>query len=331
MPIILKTLTDVTGSFNLDEKEVTLQWIVLSDKMTEFAVSIAQQGTLPSGSNMAGADGEALGWLAPGSQYRLGDDFWSTCYAGPLEVNNRQIIGGKGDFEILPGLVIRRKVNDNPTISWDVKQRYSTTEQKANQGDPSVDDRVTINMSYEWEDLPFTQDLIDLQKPVLNSAGQLFSPPAVRRRKIVVYSISRREIWNPLAKAIAYSNCVNLDVFYGAAAGTILMDTIVCNFDGQAWNVTYNLKEKPEGWAARIMDTGYYQRGLDGKLYPILADDGTPIYEPAKLNGTGQVLPDQAFPGINVGPFHKYPAKIFSLLQVPNPFMINTIRSNDDE
>jgi hypothetical protein len=120
---------------------------------------------------------------------------------------------------------------------------------------------------------------------------------------------------------------VNADVYYGAAPGTLLMDSIVPKFDGQAWKVSYNIKEREEGWETYLLDTGYYSKGVNGKLESITEDDGTPISEPAKLDGSGVKLSDQSQPGVNVGPFHKYHQQLFSLLALPNPFAIHTIRN----
>jgi len=45
-----------------------------------------------------------------------------------------------------------------------------------------------------------------------------------------------------------------------------------------------------------------------------LGYDGTPVSEPAKLNGMGGMLPDPSLPGVNVGPFKKYRVASFGLL-----------------
>jgi hypothetical protein len=257
--------------------------------------------------------------------YRLGNDYWETCYAGPLDVTDRKIIRGKGDWDIV-GITILPILNTEPLIRYNVRQQYSTQHAKESPetGNPTIGDRATIDVSFDWEEVPFTHDILT-GMPVLNSAGQPFNPPAIRRRKIPVYSITRREIWNPLAKCKAYSNTVNYEVYCGALPGTLLMDSIVPKYDGQAWRVTYNIKEREEGWETYLLDTGYYER-LPNALIPITEVDGTPLYEPAKLNGFGRRIVDQALPGVNVGPYHKYPQRLFGLLQLPNPFTIDTVR-----
>ena len=106
------------------------------------------------------------------------------------------------------------------------------------------------------------------------------------------------------------------------------MDSILPEFDGQRWNVTYNIKERVEGWQTYLLDTGYFDRLPNGLLHSIVADDNTPLSEPAKLNGAGQRLFDQSLPGVNVGPFHKFPQIPFGLLTLPNPFNIDTVQDN---
>ena len=313
-------LTDVSGTIGTDGREASCEWLVVSDNLNDFSMSIAEQGMVK---NMI-TGGDSVGWLEPGTPYHLGNDYWAKCYAGPVEVGDRRIIRGIGDFNI-NGITFTKRNNDNPSILWRVKQKYSTNEnQKLDENGTSVNDPCTIRMSVEIEDIPFEFDMIDLTTPVVNSAGQKFNPPAARRRKILVYSVTRREKWNPIQKAAVYSNTVNVDFYNDRIAGSLLMDSITCDYDGQAWKVTYNIKEKTEGWQAFLLDTGYYQRLPDGYLYPILQHDGTMVSEPAKLDGFGQVLEDQSQPGENVGPFHKYPAKIFSLLQLPNFFIIDS-------
>jgi len=328
MAIIDKYLIDSRGSFELDRKEFTLEWLVFADDILDHARSIANQGTIEPEEEMIGTDGKAKGWYAPGVPYRLGNERNDTCYAGNLEVYERRIIRGKGDFAILPGFDFTPIFNGTPLIQYRVRLRFSTDYQKeaADDGEVSEDDKITIKVSYEWEDVPFVQDVLD-GRPVFNSAGMPFNPPAVMRRKIPVYSITRREIRNPIRKANAFSNTVNDGDYYGAEIGTLLMDSIIPDYDGQRWSVTYVLKEKPEGWQTNLLDTGYYHRLPNGMLVPILGqDDGLPISEPAKLDGTGHVLSDQSLPGVPVGPYHKYLEMPFDELRLPNPFTIETRR-----
>jgi hypothetical protein len=185
-------------------------------------------------------------------------------------------------------------------------------------------------MSVETEDVPFIRD-VRTKKLVINSAKQFFNPPPTTKKKVTSYSVSRRERGNPLAKAKLYSNTVNSDTWYGNPPGTILMESITCNYDGEAWSdVTYNFKADQEGWQTLLLDTGYDEL-KDGKLRKILSDDGTPVSEPAKLDGEGLSLTNQNQNGYDIGPFWKYEQKPFSALVLPNPFTLVTRTGDEDE
>jgi len=317
-------LTDSSGTFALDEKEIILEWLVFSDCIDDYSYAIVKQGTIASSAPMS-EGGKAKGWYAPGTPYRLGNEWNNTCLGGKIEVYDRKIIRGSGDFEVMPGITVFLKGNDNPVVMWKARQRYATDEWDQGEEFASESNKVTIHLGYAWEDVPLARDRID-GRWVYNSAGIPFNPPTATRRKIPVYTITRREILNPLDKAIRYTNTVNDGYFYGALPDSLLMDSISCDFDGQAWRVSYNIKEKVEGWLTYLLDTGYHYRGWDGRLYPILGDDGLPVSEPAKLDGTGRVLWNQTLPGVNVGPFHKYLRSSFGMLRLPNPFLIDTFR-----
>jgi hypothetical protein len=322
--IIETILTNITGSFALDKKEVTLEWLVFSDELNDFAAAIAQQGTVE---NMI-VNGKAKGWLAPGKPYQLGNEEWETAFAGDLNVSDRKIIRGTGNYEIQiggetvvgGGTVGIVPITPSGIVQWKVTQKYSTKENKESQED-DTENPFTLKMSVELEDVPFERD-IRTGKLILNSAKQFFNPPPTMKRKITTYSISRREYGNPVGKAKAYSNVVNSDNFYGAAAGTVLMESVTCSFDGKVWSdVTYTFKERLDGWQTFLLDTGTMEY-KDGKLVSILNDDGTAVSEPVKLNGSGEKLNNQNENGYDIGPYWKYNALPFSVLQLPNFYAV---------
>ena len=316
MAIIDLRFNSTEGAFDMNVKDITLEWIVLSDSIQDFAWAVAVQGTVSPETSLVDSFGMPTGWHPPGTPYRFGNETIPDSYAGTLEVTNRTIIRGKGDFEIGPGWVIVLRGNDNPVIKYNVKQRYSADNNKRPGEEPAEDDKFNISVSFEYEEEPFEFDAVT-HRPVLNSAGQRFNPPAITRRKIPVISMTRTEYGNPVAKALAFSNTVD---------GQFLIDTIVPSFDGRAWTVTYNIKYKSEGWSTILMDRGYFWRHPDtGQLLPILNYDGTPVSAPVRLNGRGLPVPDESDNVYNVGPFHKYPFSTLAVLQIPNPMSIVTL------
>jgi hypothetical protein len=318
--IIETILTNISGNFSLDKKEVTLEWLVFSNKLNDFAVAIAQQGTVE---NMI-VDGKAQGWLEPGKPYQLGNEKWDTVFAGELNISDRKIIRGTGNYKIqidndTIGIV---PVTPSGIVQWKVTQKFSTREKpkSSEEEENEANNPFTLKMSVELEDMPFERD-IRTEKLVLNSAKQFFNPPPTMKRKITTYSITRREYKNPVGNAKTYSNVVNADDFYGAAAGTLLMESVTCNFDGKMWEVTYTFKERLDGWQTYLLDMGTMEY-KDDKLVSILNDDGTAVTEPVKLNGSGEKLDNQDEDGYNVGPYWKYNELSFAALRLPNFYKV---------
>ena len=266
----------------------------------------------------------------PGSRYRLGNDYHDQCYAGALEVDGRFIGGRDGNYVVFKNngvITYQTEYRGTPVVEWRVRQTYSAkNETDDNENDfPTEDNQITIRAYCEWEDMPFTHDSDG--KAVVNSAGTMFNPPAVRRRKIPIYSITRKENLNPLGTMLGYANSVNGGDYLGMPSETILMESILPEFDGKRWSVTYNMKERIEGWNTYLLDTSYCERLPNGMLVPIFDDLCVPISEPAKLNGLGRVLPNQAGIGAFVGPFKKYPQRPFGMLRLPNPFAVDSLRN----
>ena len=318
MAIIDIYLTDTEGSFEADDSETTLEWVVYSDVILDYAQRIVAQGMIPPGAPLI-VRGKAQGWYPFGTAYRLGNDVKSDIFAKRVEVFDRKIIRGRGDFLIQNLAIVEIFDPENPIVQWRVRQTF-TTDPKNDEPKPqeelSEDDKFTISVSYEWEDAPFHTDVVTGQ-PIKNSAGMSFNPPAYRRRKLPVISLTRKEYGNPVDKALAFSNTVD---------GIFLIDTIITQFDGKIWTVTYNLKTRPEGWTTQIMDTGYYWRDPQtGRRFPIIGDDGLPVSEPARLNGNGLRVTFDSDEVHNVGPFHRYPISPLLALKIPDPRKIMAI------
>jgi hypothetical protein len=151
-----------------------------------------------------------------------------------------------------------------------------------------------------------------------------FNPPPTYRKAVSVYSLSRTEYVNPIAKANIYRNVVNSDIFHGAAPGTVLMDSISPskNKDGH-WEVSYKFKFNPDGWQIELLDIGTMELDDDGKLRTILDAESHAIQEPVKLDGNGHALEDQSEAGVNVGPFWAYKALPFNALNIPDFSQVN--------
>jgi hypothetical protein len=331
MAILDIKLTNVIGSLGSEKKDVTLEWILWSDNINDFAAQIVRQGI----TNRMIVNGKAKGWLYPGSGYQLGNDSISDCYAGEIELTDRRILRGSGEMDIhFHGNTVS-VVKIPPTgviVQWKAKQNFSSKNPQSPDVPPE-NAKVTVTTYTEYEEIAFHRDVYG--KLVRNSAGQFFDPQPSTKLRIHCYAVSRREAGNPLWKIKQYSGTVNYDSFWGFLPGWALLDSVTSHYDGEKWSdVTYLFKMKervdsPAGmmmdnnalasnaWALFYLDTGYESYN-NGQLEKILGSDGTPINEPALLNGYGRFSDDGT--AHSVGPFRKYEFAKFAPLQLPNIF-----------
>ncbi|MCL2710270.1 MAG: hypothetical protein FWE95_05265 [Planctomycetaceae bacterium] len=311
MAIVDMYLADTDGSYEADSAETTLEWLVYSNVILDYSKRIVSQGMIAAGSPLI-VQGRPKGWYAFGTPYQLGNDADEKIYAKRVEVFDRKIIRGKGDFLIKDLAIVEIFNPENPLVQWRVRQTF-TTDPKADEPkeEPSENDKFTVSIFNEWEDVPFLEDVVT-GRPVLNSAGMPFGSPVKRRRKIPVISMTRKEYGNPVDKTVRYSNTVD---------GPFLIDSILSQYDGKIWTVTYNIKYRPEGWTTYLMDTGYYWCDpVTGYRYPILGeDDGLPVNEPVRLDGNGVPVPVDSDYIFNVGPFNKYETSLLADLRLPDP------------
>jgi hypothetical protein len=253
--------------------------------------------------------------------YRFVGEYWDFCYADNLEVGERKIIrGGTNSKVVINGETIALNFETTDAlVQWKVSQKYSTVAPPNN----NADNGFSISTSVEYEEVPMERD-IRTGLLIGNSAGDFFNPPPTIKRKVTTYSITRRELGNPLLNQKLYTNVVNTDVFYNAQPGTLLMDSMSCSFDGQKWTVTYNIKEKVEGWQTILLDVGLNEINDDGERVPILNAEGTPETEPVKLDGHGKKLAAQDMNGFNLPAVWKYANLPFLELNLPNPYNVMT-------
>jgi hypothetical protein len=185
--------------------------------------------------------------------------------------------------------------------------------------------KVTVNYKYIPDPLlePYTVDWlfssctepIDKDKSgaaLVNSAGEPFDPPIQEEFNDLVLRITRNEAAYDPALASEYKKAVNSDQFLWFEPYTVR-----CNlFEGRRirignlfyYQVNYEfiIRQDPDadgnisGWKRRILDQGFREKtGTDeGKpTYALILDDnGTPINQPALLDGSGSKLDDAADP-----------------------------------
>lgn len=307
-----KRITSITGKFDSESPEYTITYKILSDNWRDGPLAIQMQGVAKS---IVDASGRVQGWLKQGEPWIFGNENDRRVKASAVEVSDRKVIDSDEEYEIYirnGGIQFSRSEHRIVVAQWTVKQSFKkeSPENEEPDDDPSIDDAFQLRTSKEYYDVAFTRDM-RTGKPVTNSAGDPFRPALSRRKVIRVFSLTRKERPNNLKLYEQYEDIVNKDEWYGAQPGTILMESIIPDWDGSIFTVTYNFKYKADGWGEKYLDTGMrYVRTKETKYpvydhvtglltwktksikeyFPILTDGTqTTAEEPEKLDGTGHV------------------------------------------
>jgi hypothetical protein len=224
-----------------------------------------------------------------------------------VQIQDRHVIRAEDEFELKRvGNFFAMKRNDfrQALVLWTVTQTFKkrSFDNSEVKDEPSEDDMFTLRYGKEWVEVPFIRD-IRTNKLITNSAKDKFNPVPTRREAIRTYVLSRKERQNRLRLYDEYENVVNADEWHGMPAGTVLMESITPNWDGNIFSVEYSFKYNRRGWGEKYLDLGIRelrQERIDEtdetnpktikKYYPILSEGSqTPVEEPAKLDGRGEV------------------------------------------
>ena len=151
--------------------------------------------------------------------------------------------------------------------------------------------------------------------PVVNSAGDPFSPPPTRRAHTLWIEVSRLEPDSGVIRSNRTCDAVNADQYWSCKPGEILVHDIRAermSMQTKAgwcfyWQVVYTFYFKRGGWITSLMDTGlrqlvdkpiYYSLTdkrishwvPDGDVAPVLDKNGLPVTAPVRLDGKGHKL-----------------------------------------
>lgn len=156
----------------------------------------------------------------------------------------------------------------------------------------------------EW-DFVETNEPIDRDihgRPILNSVGESYDPPIMRKVSDLLLTIRRNEGNFNYLRADRYKDALNADYFYGFAPGIVRC----VKYRGRRaftgvmfyWQVTYAFQMRRDGWLRRILDQGYRTKvlALSGTVTveAIEDDAGNKVSQPWPLNGLGYKLPQLA-------------------------------------
>jgi hypothetical protein len=324
--IIDKRITGQSGKYDSESSEVTITFQAISDDWRDGTWFILQRGIarrevvnpvtraiefVPIDNLLdPDNDGKTLGWLEAGMPYRFGFEHDDRIVATEVQVQDRRVLRADSPFDLqIINNVIKLVPQTRRTglVMWTVTQTFKkrSFENSNPDEEPSEDDLFTLRVGKEWFDVPFIRD-VRTNKLIINSAKDEFNPVPTKREAIRTFTLSRKERQNRMTLYDQYENVVNADWWYGAKPGTILMESIVPNWDGNIFTVEYTWKYNRRGWGEKYLDTGLRElkenvqnlQDLDGnqftlkekKYYPILSTGSqTPVEEPVKLDGTGKV------------------------------------------
>lgn len=309
--IFEKRITSVTGKFDSESPEYSVTFKVLSDNWRDGPLAIQVQGVADK---IADGSGRVQGWLPSGQPWIFGNEIDVRVAASAVEVQDRRVIDSDEEYEIHVrhgGIEFDRSEHRRAVVQWTVKQNFKkpSFDNQDPEEEPSEEDTFQLKTSKEYYDVAFERD-IRTGKPIVNSAGDKFRPSLSRRKVIRIFSLTRKERPNKLKLYEQYEDVVNKDEWYGAKPGTILMESIIPDWDGNIFTVTYSFKYKADGWGEKYLDTGFRYIREKEIEYPVwnwdmsvslkktkikecfsALSDGTQtnVEEPIKLDGEGRL------------------------------------------
>jgi hypothetical protein len=201
------------------------------------------------------------------------------------------VAGGDSDTGALCRSVTAQVSSESPYL-YEVTCEYSSAvKEESQQAENPLARPAKISWSFQAYEKPLQRDIGG--RAIVNSAKLPFDPPVTADDRRILLTIQRNEATFNVARALEYQDSVNLDPFFGAAAG--LCKTQGITGDGphsengtSFWSVTYSFEFRKEGWFCRILDAGYSEL-IDSKIVEI-KNGSEKVSIPEPLDGTGRRL-----------------------------------------
>lgn len=131
---------------------------------------------------------------------------------------------------------------------------------------------------------------------IRNSAGSLFDPPVMTEEVRLALRISRNQATFDANDILTYVGAVNETAWRGFPARCVRCMKLGAdrNFESGIyfWKVTMEFEIRRDTWDLVLLDAGYYEKQVDGKLNLITEDFGRVMNTPYLLNGLGRKLPE---------------------------------------
>ncbi len=237
------------ADFSLSGRKYTVQWLVQCDSYDDGPLVAQSASGLPAAysSYNLGNDGDALALLRSWNVNRLEENSleWivEATYTTPETKDGGQTGTGQGTHTDTAGSF------DNPLLELPTVKTWSI------ERDIPVERVYNINTGFF--------------NPPMNSACQVYNPPATKKDRYLAISISRNEVLSNVhpALGVAYSGSVNSDTFWGLAPGLVQCQSVTAERQSkQLPNGTvfaylkceYVFHCRREGWDIVLLDYGDY-------------------------------------------------------------------------
>lgn len=181
------------------------------------------------------------------------------------------------------------KRDSQQPLLWQVDVKYSSaTDIQQRQVAENPLDRPPV---YSWDNTTYQKVAFKDKdgNPVVNSAGERFSPLPEMDDCRPVLRVERNEASFNEARAIDYQDAVNTDMFRGFDPGQAKVAKITGStaFENSVhyWKVTYEIHFRREGWTLEVLDEGTYY--LEGDEKQVFLDARGQVMQTGLLDGNG--------------------------------------------
>lgn len=216
---------------------------------------------------------------------------------------------------------IKRRMTKEPHCAWDADYHWSTegVAPQSNSSTNPVDQRVNRDLGIVEQQRFIIKDRHGVL--LTDTAGSPFDGgvPVTVPLGTITWVRDEAHDGSSLAKPVTLSGHINLTLFMGCVAGTLLLKVTATEKwenNSHNWTTTYLMTYDPDGWNPKPANAGLNQKV--GSLAQRILIDGTKAQEPVPLDAAGVVVPVSARPGACIFVYvDYYPQLEFSTLGLP--------------
>lgn len=283
-------------------KSFSRTYVVLSDDMTEWEITVAGAYGLPRvgttsdefNSYLATADSSLFDqWIHSGSS--TGAQYYKATQTVPsgywVKSVSAKEIANVFHFAAF-------------STAWEVEVTFETL--KPDEVDGTTPDQLPLEVTWdsEKETLALTKDLVD-GKPIVTAANEPMGAEYTRSIAVLTLKKYYPISFVPQAVKLVYEDTICNHTFWGYPAKYALMDSISAvladreDADGNKtyyWEVTYKIKFRNDGssepWKLKLMHQGTRYKNNEGKIVEYVGESGGAGTGLINLTVDGHLLPD---------------------------------------